>query len=311
MRVQRGPEAMKPDDPQCRILVVRPGALGDTILGIPLLKSISERNPGASLTVLGTGRYRFLIPRVMEFHPIDHRDWLWLFSPGISEPERDLPRYDKAYLVVTQPDRVAENLRNTGTESVVHVPSRPSGSIHVVEHLHLGLGLPIPPPGAVLAHLGPGEGKPLIWLHPGSGGPKKCVPPDRMLMLAQRLRDISGWDLAVTAGEEDEFLKVHPAWEPLINGPHTQLLDNRPYGELCETLGAAGLFVGNDSGISHLAANLGIPSAVFFVATDPAQWAPWVPEDHLRVIDIREREPEPHALGQEAENLLLWAGGIH
>ena len=51
--------------------------------------------------------------------------------------------------------------------------------------------------------------------------------------------------------------------------------------------GARELFLGNDSGISHLAANLGVPSVVFFTITDPAQWAPWVPPDQIRIVDLR------------------------
>jgi ADP-heptose:LPS heptosyltransferase len=130
-----------------------------------------------------------------------------------------------------------------------------------------------------------------------------------MLVLAQTLRDNLGWDMAVTASEEDAFLRDHPDWTRLIAGPRTQLLENRPFEELCETLGAARLFVGNDSGIGHLAANLGIPSAVLFVSTDPVQWAPWVPEDRLRVIDLRNSELSAGVLRQEAERLLKWADG--
>ena len=115
--------------------------------------------------------------------------------------------------------------------------------------------------------------------------------------------------MAVTAGEEDQFLKDHPAWKTLIAGPRTQLLENQPYEALCKSLGAARLFVGNDSGMSHLAANLGIPSAVFYVSTDPIQWAPWVPLSHMRTIDLREREIGREVLLQESEDLLRWANG--
>ncbi len=302
---------MNTNNPQCRILVVRPGALGDTILGIPLLNSIRQANPGSSLTVLGTDRYRVLLPHGMEFHSMDHREGLWLFGPRTSSQSADLPKYDKAYLILTQADRVAENLRNAGTASVVQVPSRPSEGVHVVEHLHQGLRLPLPERKAVFTHLGPGEGSPLIWLHPGSGGQRKCVPPELLLPAAERLRDGLGWDMAVTVGEEDEFLKDHPAWKRLIDDRRTQLLEKRPYEELCKTLGAAGLFVGNDSGMSHLAANLGVPSAVFFVATDPAQWAPWVPEDQLRVIRLKGRELGRDTLRLKAEELLFPAGRAH
>jgi heptosyltransferase III len=45
-------------------------------------------------------------------------------------------------------------------------------------------------------------------------------------------------------------------------------------GQLARWLSGAKLYVGNDSGIAHLAAAVGVPVAVFFGPTDPAVWAP-------------------------------------
>jgi ADP-heptose:LPS heptosyltransferase len=47
----------------------------------------------------------------------------------------------------------------------------------------------------------------------------------------------------------------------------------------------AGCFVGNDSGVSHLAAALGIPTTVFFISTDPRIWRPL--GRNVTVIDRR------------------------
>jgi ADP-heptose:LPS heptosyltransferase len=52
------------------------------------------------------------------------------------------------------------------------------------------------------------------------------------------------------------------------------------------------LYLGNESGICHLAAGLGVPSIVLFVSTDPAQWAPWAPEEQVVPIDLRGRDLE-------------------
>ncbi|MDQ7781816.1 MAG: glycosyltransferase family 9 protein [Desulfomonilaceae bacterium] len=296
-------------DTESRILVVRPGALGDTILGIPLLESIRNIHPGASFTVVGNGRYRFLMPRDMEFQSVDHPDQLWLFGSGEAKWSPPARRFGKAYLVLTRPDIVAENLKRAGTRSIVHVASRPSAGIHVVEHLHHGLGAAVPARKSVLTHLAQGERKPLLWIHPGSGGPGKCVPLHEMRALAEKLRNGFGWDAAVTAGEEDEFLKDHAAWPRLIAAARTQLLENRPLEELCGTLGRAGLFLGNDSGIGHLAANLGVPSAVLFVSTDPVQWAPWVPDQQIKTIDLRTRELTAEVLRAVADALVSWING--
>ena len=51
----------------------------------------------------------------------------------------------------------------------------------------------------------------------------------------------------------------------------------------------AAAFVGNDSGVSHLAAAVGTPGVVIFGPTDPARWRPLGPAGTQ--IDILRREP--------------------
>ncbi len=46
-------------------------------------------------------------------------------------------------------------------------------------------------------------------------------------------------------------------------------------------LASARVFVGNDSGISHLAAAVGTPVAVYFRTSNPRQWAPRGPTVHV------------------------------
>jgi heptosyltransferase III len=269
-----------------RVLIVRPGALGDTILSLPLPESIRVQNPAAKIVFLGTRAYRDLIPTWAEFQPMDDPQWLWLFAPeGAVLPEHG-PSFDRAYVVLNQPDDVIRNLARAGVRSIIHTPSRPQTGEHVVERMHRGLGLTVPEKAPALSH--PASRKEnLIWIHPGSGGPGKCVPLDFLIRFVESLGDVTAWSRAVTAGEEDAFLREHTEWEALISAPRTRLLEQRPLPELCATLGSASLFIGNDSGISHLAAALGVPSVVFFVSTDPAQWSPWVPPHQVRVMDVR------------------------
>ena len=47
-------------------------------------------------------------------------------------------------------------------------------------------------------------------------------------------------------------------------------------------MGAAGGYIGHDTGISHLAAVLGVPSLLLFGPTDPAVWAP--PHGFVQVL---------------------------
>jgi len=288
------------------ILIVRPGALGDTILSLPLLASIRSKHPDARITFLGNRSYQDLLPPGTEFQSIDSPRWLWLFS---SSADARSPRaFNRAYVILNRADDVARNLQRAGTTSVYAASSTPSPGKHLVEHLHEALGLPVPQRRPALAELAPREKSDLIWIHPGSGGSKKCVPLEVIGRLADTLRSKTNLELAVTAGEADGFLRGCSEWERLIRGPSTYFLEDRPLLELCKELGSARLFLGNDSGISHLAAGLGVPSAVFFVSSDPIQWSPWVPGARLRVMDWRAGWALGVDLEEEVDGILDFAG---
>jgi len=273
------------------ILVVRPGALGDTILSLPLVGSVARQFPHGSITFLGTRRYADLIPPAVRFQEADSRKWTWLFGQGLEPEPGQYDPFDLAFVILKRPATVIANLARTGTRSVRSAPSSPPPGLHMVDYLHQAVGLALPPKAPSLSHLAAGHRQDIIWMHPGSGGPTKCAPLDLFVTLVQELRLATGWDITITAGEDDAFLKEHSHWNRLVHMPGTTVMENLPLKRLCEILGGARLFVGNDSGISHLAGGLGVPAAVLFVATDPAQWAPWVDPERLCMVDLRSTTP--------------------
>jgi ADP-heptose:LPS heptosyltransferase len=92
-------------------------------------------------------------------------------------------------------------------------------------------------------------------IHPFSGSAKKNWPLENYRDLAARLKIPVQW----TAGP-DERLDGAIRFDDLY--------------ELGCWLSKAAIFIGNDSGISHLAAAVGTPVVAIFLATDPAIWAP-------------------------------------
>ncbi|HMK35522.1 MAG TPA: glycosyltransferase family 9 protein [Desulfomonilaceae bacterium] len=285
---------------------MRPGALGDTILALPLLNSVRERHPGSRIVFLGTRSYADLVPDWAEFQSVDHSHWTWLFDSA----DRPLPShaagFDAAYVVLNHPKPVITNLKRTGTRVIAHTSSRPLCGEHVVEHIHRGLGLSVPPKIPCLGTR-TAQKEHLIWIHPGSGGPAKCAPLDWLIRFSEALREHVNWPRIVTAGEEDAFLKNLPDWKILVGSPCTRLLEHQPLDKLRKILRNASLFIGNDSGMSHLAAALGVPAMVFYVSTDPTQWAPWVPSDQLGAVDMRGQDfadTDIHRLVSQAIKLI-------
>ncbi len=291
-----------------RILIVRPGALGDTILTIPLLDTIQGVFPDAHLTFLGNRRYRDVLPHSLDVHTFDAPAWGWLFEGEGGSHTVSRPAFDLAYVILTHPDDVVRNLLRAGTTHVRHTAARPRAGIHMVAHLHESLGLAVPKRRPFLANLAPCKKNDIIWVHPGSGGPSKCVPLGQMISLVSRIRERTGYTVGVTLGEEDAFLTEGQEWQTFANAGGTIVFKDMPLKDLCREIGGARLFLGNDSGISHLAAGLGVPAAVFFVRTDPEVWGPWTAMDMLRLIDLRDREPRGMDLGEQTSMILAFLG---
>jgi heptosyltransferase III len=92
-------------------------------------------------------------------------------------------------------------------------------------------------------------------IHPFASSPKKRWPLKKFQEVARRLKMPVRW----CAGPEEELADA-------------VRIDN--LYELACWLARARVYIGNDSGISHLAAAAGTPTIVLFGPTDPAVWAP-------------------------------------
>jgi len=116
----------------------------------------------------------------------------------------------------------------------------------------------------------PGHGTRFCVIHPGSGSRDKCWPMERFFELARRLRnqhevlwivgptELDWWDQDVIDPIGKEF--------PLLRCPRLEVLAG--------VLARCSVFIGNDSGPSHLAAAIGAKTIALFGPTDPRHFAP-------------------------------------
>ena len=107
-------------------------------------------------------------------------------------------------------------------------------------------------------------------LAPGSGGVEKCWPQDSWLALAHRVIT-QGHELQVVVGPVEIERNDPRAWSWPSD---THFVVAQEPVRLAKALESARAFVGNDSGTTHLAAMLAVPTVAIFVATDPSVWAP-------------------------------------
>mgnify|MGYP005833402147 CR=1 FL=1 len=232
--------------------------------------------------------------------PEEGSGWHLLFA-GAHVPwgklRPDPMMYDALYLFVDDPERspLVLSLSHILGGRLHPVPARPPAAraIHAAMNpFFYAQGMPLPPRLCGQAFLqlpreGPGRLVPavkapsgasgMVLVHPGSGSLKKNWPPDRFAKLLRK---------TLTA--------FHPLRPWLIQGPADQaaidaivnaddLRDEvrgiaalRPL-DLAQVLSEATLYVGNDSGVTHLCAALGVPTIAIFGPSDPAQWSPLGP----------------------------------
>ena len=139
----------------------------------------------------------------------------------------------------------------------------------------------------------------MIALHPGSGSETKNWPIENWIELGGVLQT-SGHSLMIVGGEADtartQQLKL--AWE----GKQVRFAENLPLPHLAALLEET-VFIGHDSGISHIAAASGARCLLLFGPTDPAIWAP----ANEKVTVLRAPEGKMELLEVETVAAALWA----
>jgi ADP-heptose:LPS heptosyltransferase len=141
-----------------------------------------------------------------------------------------------------------------------------------------------PPLGEIAAatewmkQVGLGEDCRPVLIHPGSGGRKKIWPLKRWWALLVWLRQECKIPVLLTLGPADDYLAGF-ANEARQVGVH--VLENLSLPRLSAFLSCSRLYVGNDSGVSHLAGLVGVPTVAVFGPTNPEVWAPTGPCVHV------------------------------
>jgi heptosyltransferase-3 len=174
------------------------------------------------------------------------------------------------------------NLKRAGVRNLVSADPRPSEGLHAAFHLarpmeRYALFLddpaprfhPSPEDHAAAGRFLAGSPGPLAALHPGSGGARKNWPLDRWAQIA---RALPGYRWIITGGEADGMLPEQLA--DLLPRDRCRVARGLPLPVLGALFARCELYLGNDSGISHLAAAAGAPCVLVFGPTDPAIWAP-------------------------------------
>lgn len=239
-----------------RVLLIRRGGLGDTLLTAPLLRALRRAQPGATLTLAGVREYCDVLGAYGLVDEVRSAEDLWLWQPARARAL--LAAFD---LVIG--DELA--LVDLPLQVTRAAASAPFG-LQLARQARLE---PRWPEDAQLLPPRPSRGGARA-LAPGSGGARKCWPPARWVELGAALLR-AGHEVQVVVGPA-EIERDDPRRWSWPDGV-TFIVEPTPCS-LARRLVAVDRFFGNDSGVTHLAAVLGVATTALFVATDPRVWAP-------------------------------------
>jgi ADP-heptose:LPS heptosyltransferase len=136
-------------------------------------------------------------------------------------------------------------------------------------------------------------------IHPGSRAPERRWPVKHFAAVADHLAD-SGLQIVLSGTTSEKHLSEAVAQR--MKNPAINLAGRTSLGGLGVMLAQSRLLVSNDTGVSHMAAALKVPSVILFTASDPNRWAPLDRQLHRAVAWASAAIPQ--VVLDEVESLL-------
>ena len=281
------------------LLVIHPGTLGDVLLALPGVRALKRIFPDHRLLWIGQGEIGRLLVDCQEVDEslslegqffsqlyLPHEQWSerlkqliegcthcvgWLNDPdGLLK--KSLTTFGINHVIIQSPK--SAELASYHTEKKYLEILEPIGVSGTVPKKRLRLPLVLNDSQRCRDSQGFVESSPsqFIVMHPGSGSLQKCANSSLLQELVRRLKQIQKMTLVILQGPADE----QPV-NNLIDGMSPEdycLVRDESLLTVASLLSQAALYIGHDSGITHLASSFGIPCIALFGPTDPDQWAP-------------------------------------
>lgn len=268
-------------------------------MSLPALYSLRLFHDGipwtmaGNLEVLSLLHHRFYSQEIISIH---QKEWAWLYQEktDIPDPFRTyLSSFQESFLLSAhQPDTLIRGLNRAGLSKVLWIPSFPDierrTPLNILQRKILE-SQNIPwlesekyvfltdedlnsTRDYLIQHLKIDDNQPLFAIHPGSGSPHKNWPLKRFLETAVEIRKRKHLQPIFLLGPVEE--ETNPISNTAILTQDFPVISDLSLPLLAGVLSHCTGYLGNDSGISHLAAAVGITTIVIFGPTDPLLWGP-------------------------------------
>jgi ADP-heptose:LPS heptosyltransferase len=268
-----------------RILVIHHGALGDVVSTFPALLRLKKLYGSIAVICQGNiGQLAHELDIVDKRFPLEAAAFATLYSDQIDPIVKNILLSYGKIILFSRSVPLEKMLFSILKNDVYRIQPRPGlgQKIHITQHILSNLvkyRLLEESEKDVFGMLSsivhkdrrdPDYNPSKIIIHPGAGSPKKCWPVSNFIKVASSIR---------ANGKQPEFI-LGPAEYDL----HDILLRSEKINfnvhksenltELAGLLKTGGGFIGNDSGVSHLAAFIGLPTVAVFGPSDPDVWKP-------------------------------------
>ena len=329
------------DEKQERLgLVIQPGAVGDLILTLPLVRLLKETCKLDRVDAIGhLDRLRMLagrsdLGRIFSIEEAQlHRLFVDSAEFDVEEGDRLIEQFRKYEWIVTfladEKDHFERNLIYTAsiTHAAEIITLKPKPAADYAEHTaryHLQqfaeqvelelapeedwLTEPLievneadrPAVQKRLSELNVETFRPIVAIHPGSGAEHKCWPLENFLKLSTHLRQEQMEVIFLLGPAERERWESNRVRQIEAVGP---VLKELALTEVTAILSCCAGYVGNDSGIGHLAGSMGIPTVTIFGPTSPRKWRPLGPNVSVCEPPTNAKSPWPE-VGQVLQQVL-------
>jgi ADP-heptose:LPS heptosyltransferase len=252
-----------------------PGALGDLVLAMPTLAAIGRRHAGARVTLVVSGWLCALAAAsgvAQAVASLDDADAAGLFG-GTRTPSWVGERPVVYTWIGSRDAEVRARLVAVAAHAAFFAVERGDGPEHVaaayaaragVAAPELGFRWPVPPLTPALETLLARARRPLLALHPGAGSPAKRWAHDGFAEIARRWSAGGGQVIEIVGPAEHGL--------PALAGAHRAV--EWSLVDVAALLARVDAYVGNDSGITHLAGAMRARGVALFGPTPACRWAP-------------------------------------
>jgi ADP-heptose:LPS heptosyltransferase len=268
-----------------RILVIHYGALGDVVAVFPaLLKLKAVYNPITMVCQSNIGSLARHLGIADKWFPLEAAAFASLYTNHVDPVVKKILCSYPKIILFSRSRSLEKTLFSIAGNDIYRINSRPDSDrqIHIARHILsnlAGYGLLEVSDKDGLCMLSstvhedrrdPEYNPSKIFIHPGSGSRKKCWPISNFIKIASSIGTKGLRPEFILGPAEYDLFDMLSQQKPL----ETKVHKIESLTDLAMLLKTGGGFIGNDSGVSHLSAFLGLPTVAVFGPSDPDIWKP-------------------------------------